>query len=104
MPCIAPFAAQPCESLPLRLRRSFVAGVRRRCAQQQGHVRLLARSRGRFFADIDLSQLLAQQDPPPKEARAPSQTVCSCKSIQHRHGSDGRADASLQALGLLSNT
>lgn len=58
MPCAAPFASLVPGSLALRLHRSFFhcprAGLS--CARPR---RLLARCRGRFLADIDLSALQA---------------------------------------------
>ncbi|CAL8463580.1 g3114 [Coccomyxa elongata] len=58
MPCAAPFAAAVPGSLALRLHRSFFhcprAGLR--CATPR---RLLARCRGRFLADVDLTAMQA---------------------------------------------
>lgn len=57
MPCAAPFAAVAPGSLALQLHRSFFqkpAAAGRRAAAPRPK-RLLARCRGRFLADVDLS-------------------------------------------------
>ncbi len=58
MPCAAPFAAAVPGSLVLRLHRSFFHCARSglSCARPW---RLLARYRGRFLADVDLSAMQA---------------------------------------------
>lgn len=61
MPCAAPFAAVLPGSLCLRIRCSFLTASKGSEAARRLPKRLLARSHGRFFADIDLQEMASSQ-------------------------------------------